>query len=229
MSTRRSRRLPALALLCAAMMMSACDHSTAPQPQHGTAQLYVQAVFNSANVPSTVVVEISAADISPTLIYNLTVQNDTAKGTVTIPAGAGRVITISAYDASGVKTYSGTQTVSVQVGSNNNVNIPLTHSGQQPIVASFTSFTVSVSPTTATLTLASAPTTTINLTVKASDGSTIVPAANSVTCATDNPAIATVALGGNGSSCVVTGQLAGSTTIMATYTGIGASAAITVQ
>lgn len=229
MSMRRScRRVPALALLCAAMLISAaCDHSTAPQPQQGTAQLFVQAVFNSANVPSTVVVEISAADLNPNpLIYNLAVQNDTAKGAVTVPAGDSRVITIKAYDANGIETYTGSQTVNVQVGTNNNVSIPLTHSGQLPVIATFTSFTVSVSPTTATVAVGA--NTTINVSVKASDGSAITPAAGSVSCATDNPAIATVALSGT-SSCVVTGALAGPTTIMATYSGLGAAATITVQ
>lgn len=231
MSTRRScRRLPALALLCAAATMAAaCDHSTAPQPQHGSAQMYIQAVFNSANVPSKVVVEISAADLNPNpLIYNLTVVNDTAKGTVTIPAGSARTITIKAYDATGVETYTGTATQDVQVGTNNSVTIPLTHSGDQPIVATFTTFTVSLSSTTVSVNVGANAT--IAVTVKGSDGSTITPAAGSVTCATDNPAIATVAVGSDNSSCVVTGVLTGqSTEIMATYSGLGAAATVNVN
>jgi hypothetical protein len=147
-----SSRTATVLLLSATLTVQACGTSTAP-PLPTTAQLHIQAVFASAPSIATLVVIVTAPDIpSPGLVFNLEVSGGTASGTITVPTGSDRLFSVSAYDAANVKTHAGSKTVTVQQGSNPPLAITLTPlAGAQPITVTFSSFSVSVSPTTATV------------------------------------------------------------------------------
>ncbi|MEJ2219021.1 MAG: Ig-like domain-containing protein, partial [Gemmatimonadota bacterium] len=84
---------------------------------------------------ASVVAQASATDFD-TITVSLQVAGDTASGTMEIPAGSNRVLTIRAYDAAGVATHRGQTTLTVNEGTNPAVTVvlePLT--GQQEIVA----------------------------------------------------------------------------------------------
>ena len=59
----------------------------------------------SGTAVATVVVEVTAPDIPAPLVFNFIVTDGIASGTITIPAGTGRTITIRAFDAGGVETH----------------------------------------------------------------------------------------------------------------------------
>lgn len=74
---------------------------------------------------STIVAEVTASDIDPAVVDTLEIQGDTAKGTLTIPAGSDRTITLRAFDASDIETHRGAATISIEPGSNQDVQITL--------------------------------------------------------------------------------------------------------
>src|SRR2546427_7686841 len=90
-------------------------------PAQGQAHLAVTANVMGTAV-ATVVVEVTAPDITTPLVFNIVVADGVASGTITIPAGTARRITIRAFDAGGVLTHSGAATVSVQAGTNPTVS-----------------------------------------------------------------------------------------------------------
>jgi hypothetical protein len=97
----RPRRWAALALAAA---VAACSgDSTGSQPG-GEAQLQVSANVSATPI-STLVVEVTAPDIANPLVFNLQVQNGTASGTLKMPPGDSRTITVKAYDSSGQVTH----------------------------------------------------------------------------------------------------------------------------
>jgi hypothetical protein len=209
-------------LLVAALTVHGCTGSTAPPPRR-TAQLNLQAVFSAA-VIATLVVVVTAPDIAdPGLVFNLEVSNGTASGTFDVPTGSNRLLSVSAYDASNVKTHAGSKTVNVQPGSNPTLSITLTPlAGAQPITVTFSSFVIGVSPATASIAVAA--TTSLAATVSYGGGAPIPIPPGDIKWATAHPAVARVSSGG-----VVTGVAAGTAMIMATYNGVGAAATVTVR
>jgi hypothetical protein len=170
------------------------------------------------------VVEVTAADITTPLAFNIPVNDGTAAGSLTVPAGTARTITVRAYDAQGALTHEGASTVDVRPGQN--VNVPITlvpRAGHVPISINFGSVVVSVArartaPAGGDLV---GDTMRLNGSATYADGSA-VPGAR-LSWATLNPAVATVdSLG------LVTARAAGSTQIVATYGGYGASLPVTI-
>ena len=106
----------AIVALAPLLLLASCNPSTDP-PAQGQAHLAVTANVVGTAV-ATVVVEVTAPDISTPLVFNIVVADGVASGTITIPAGTARRITIRAFDAGGVLTHSGAATVSVQAGTN---------------------------------------------------------------------------------------------------------------
>lgn len=213
----RTLRLGIAAALGGALALSACAReSTAPSQD---ATVFVRADL-SGTAAVTVVVEVAAPDITPTLVFNIPVVSGVASGTITIPVGSGRVITMRGFDASGTETHRGTVTMTVQPGTNPTVTLILTPlTGDVPIVATMGSITV-------TVTLSPSSTVPVNQTLTATaaitSNGTTVPGATPI-WATLNPGVASVSNVG-----LVTGVAAGQTKIVATYQGVAGEATITV-
>lgn len=175
---------------------------------------------NLAGIPvNLLVVEVTAADITTPLAFNIPVSNGTATGNLSVPPGSARTITVRAYDANGTMTHEGSATVDVRPGQNVNVPITLTpRAGHVPISINIGSIVVGVTRARAMPAGGDVvgDTTRLAGTVTYPNGSAI-PGAR-VSWATLNPAIATVdSLG------LVTARAQGSTRIVATYGGHGAS------
>ena len=142
----------AIVALAPLLLLASCNPSTEP-PAHGQAHLAVTANVAGTAV-ATVVVEVTAPDIPTPLVFNFVVADGFASGTITIPAGSNRTITIRAYDAGAVLTHRGTAIVSVQAGTNPTVSLTLNPlSGDVPIEAHLGSFTVNVTPKGACVTI----------------------------------------------------------------------------
>jgi len=198
------------------MVVAACEpNGVGPMKD---AALVLVADVSTTSV-ATVVVDVTAADIPTTLVFNITVVNGVAAGTIVVPAGSQRTVAMRAYDAAGVETHSGSVTLNVQPGTNPTITInlqPLT--GDVPISVTLGSITVSVTPTT--LTRAVADTSRLKASITDWNGLAV---SGAVRWATHDPGIATVDDGG-----LVTAVHAGSTTVVATFQGAAGRATITV-
>lgn len=111
----------------------------------GSGRLSVVAMFD-LNTATNLVIEVTAPDIPQALVFNLDIVNGTATGSVTIPAGANRQITVRAFDGR-TETHRGTRTVTIVEG----VNPPLSLSllplaGTVPVTVSFGVAVVNVTP-----------------------------------------------------------------------------------
>lgn len=130
----------------------ACGDPTAPRDaaaRRGEGTMVVSAVMNAVSA-TTLVLEVSGPGIAPTLVFNLPVVSGVAAGTVTIPAGADRLITARAFDGQ-TETHRGTRTQTIVAGANAAVTlllIPL--QGSIPITVTLGSLLVTVTPNTAT-------------------------------------------------------------------------------
>jgi Big-like domain-containing protein len=202
--------------LAAVSLLVACAGSVDPGRGHGT--LTVRADV-SASAVATLVADVTAPDIPDPLIFNIPISGGVAAGTITIPAGSDRTVTLRAYDAGGTLTHSGSATLTIQAGANTAVAITLTPlTGDQPIVVTLGSFTITVTP--ALPTLAQGGTVQLAASITDWNGN---PTTGTVNWATQNPGIATVDATG-----LVTGAGAGSTKIAATFHGTTGTATVSV-
>jgi len=162
---------------------------------------------------NTVVVEVTAADFTA-LVFNLTVENGVATGTIRIPPGSQRTIHVTAFDIQGNVTHEGQTTIDVRPGVNPPVSIPMVpRSGQVPITITFGQYAVVVSPAEATIDAANSTDLQLGVVVSASNGGMVTNPA--ISWATTNPAMATVSATG-----LVTGRLDGVINIVAVYEGV---------
>lgn len=169
---------------------------------------------------ATLVVTVTAADIATPLVFNLTVVNGVASGTIKVPPGLARTITVQAMDDQGNVTHDGSVTLDVKPGQNPPVVVHLTpRSGQIPITVTFGSYGVTVTPTL--VTIAAGVEAQLTVVVTDVDGQAVSNPA--VAWATAQPAVATVS--GTG---LVTGQAAGVATIVVSYEGVAALSTVTV-
>jgi hypothetical protein len=206
-----------LALLTSLLMVLACGGGDITLPPTGNGTLSVSADA-SATSAVTVVVVVTGPGISTPLTFNLTITNGVVTGTVTIPAGSSRTITMHAYDAGGIETHQGTMTVNISAGGNPTASLLLTPlTGENPITATFGSFAVTVTPSPATVAVGATAALTAALTWNGN------PITGTCIWATSNPGIATVTTSG-----VVTGVGAGQTAIVATFQGVAGSSTVTV-
>ncbi len=178
----------------------------------------------SAVIVATVVVEVTAADIPGPLVFNLPISGGTASGTITVPAGLARTLTMRAFDALGVETHSGSVTLDVIAGSSATVSVTLDAlTGDLVLTVTLGIISISISPATPTISVGA----TVNLTATITGG----PGGEQVTWATLNPAVATVVVFGPAGDNVgqVTAEGLGTTDIIATFGGAGGSATVTVN
>jgi glucose/arabinose dehydrogenase len=177
----------------------------------------------SGTLVATVVVQVTAPDIATPLVFDIAVAGGVASGTIAVSTGSSRTITLRAYDAGGVETHTGSATVKIQLGTNPTLSIVLTSlTGDLPITVTLGSFSVAVQPAAVAL----APGDTMTLTASVLDASGN-PVTGPVSWATLAPAVATVVTTGaqTGRLTAVGGGLA---IVVAAYSGVAGSAAITV-
>jgi len=202
--------------LAAVSLLVACGGSVDPGQGNGT--LIVRADV-SASAVATLVAEVTAPDIPTALVFNIPIVAGVASGTITIPAGSNRTVTLRAYDAGGILTHSGSATFSIQSGTNASVAITLTPlTGDQAIVVTLGSFTITVTPSSPTVAISG----TVQLDVAITDWNG-APTTGTVSWATQDPGIATVDATG-----LVTGAGVGSTKIAATFHGATGTATVAV-
>ncbi len=206
----------ALALATTTLLVACGDGPVDPRRDQGT--MIVRADLAGSAV-ETLVAEVTAPDIPTALTFNIPIAGGVASGTITVPAGSNRTVALRAYDAEGILTHNGAVTINVQPGANPSVAIilaPLT--GDQPIVATLGSFTITVTPSVATVSVGSS----VQLGVSITDWNG-TPTTGTVSWATTDPGIATVDATG-----LVTGAGAGNTKIAATFRGAVGIATIDV-
>ena len=143
---RRSNwRLPAALLI--SLLAAACGDLPTENPAVETAQLGVSLDVSATTVAS-VSVQVTATDITSTLVYNIPVSDGTASGSIGVPPGSARTITVRAYDRFGGQTHEGSTTVDVRPGTNPPVTVTLLpRAGEVPITVDFASVYIQVSPT----------------------------------------------------------------------------------
>lgn len=215
---RTGPRTRLLAALAAAVLAAGCSDATAPGARQDTAALQLSANVSGTPI-NTLVVDVTGPDMDR-VVFNLTVQNGTATGTLKIPPGPSRTILVKAFDASGSVTHSGTVTLDVAPGNNPPVSLPLTsNGGHVPITVTIAEHSVTVTPAAATVAVGG----TVQLTahVIAATGDTVTA---QVEWATLDPSRARVSASG-----LVTGVSAGQALIVATHGGVGGGSQVTVQ
>ncbi len=213
----RAQLRSAAVALASLLVCIACSRAVGP-PDGGQATLIIQADVSGTSV-ATVVVDVAAPDIPTTLVFNIPVTNGVALGTITIPAGSNRAVTLRAYDAGGVQTHEGSATLNVQAGTNPAISLVLKPlAGDLPITVTLGSFRVVVTPSLVTL----ANKATVQLTAAITDWNGN-PTSGTINWATDDPGIAVVSASG-----LVTAMGAGNTTISATFRGVAGTATVTV-
>jgi hypothetical protein len=215
------QRLGTAFTLGVALALASCSEVT-PPPEDG--RITVPVTLSIANTPAVraVVVEISAPDIDPTIVVNLIVDTvaQTASGTLTIPAGSARTITVRAYDAGGIETHQGSVTIDVTEGVLPSVTITIMPlNGTVPITVQIGAITISVAPAVDTVGVGD----TLRLSAVVSDTNGVVLPV-SVTWASLNPTLATVDTAG-----LVTAWGAGTVGIVASYAGVAAWAQLTIE
>jgi hypothetical protein len=121
--------------------MSPDDSSIPP----GSGRLSVFAAFESQSA-TNLVIEVTAPDIPQMLVFNLPIVNQAASGSVTIPAGGGRQLTVRAFDGR-TETHRGTRTVTIVEGTNPALSLQLLPlAGTVPVTVSFGVAVVTVTP-----------------------------------------------------------------------------------
>src|SRR3990172_2294019 len=119
---------------------------TEPRGDDRAITLLVRADVSASGV-AVVAVEVTAPDITTPLVFNIPIANGIASGTITLPAGSNRTITMRAFDAGGVETHRGAVTVNIQPGSNPTIALVLAPlAGDVPIDVTLGSFVVTVTP-----------------------------------------------------------------------------------
>lgn len=210
------RRLALAALATLALLggLACGDSPMGPRRIDGTGRLRVQAAVTSTI--TTMVVEVTAPDLAQPLAFNLTIANGQATGTIAIPAGANRTITVRAFDQR-TETHRGSRTVTIVEGTNAPLTITLLPlQGDQPIVVQFGTTLVVVTPATATA--AVGDTLRLGATITDVDGN---PVTGRVRWATLDPRRALVDTLG-----LVTVRDTGVVQVIATYGTVGGSSTL---
>lgn len=203
--------------LASVLVLAACGDGPI-DPNQGRGTLIVRADV-SATAVATLVAEVAAPDIPTALLFNIPVVAGVASGTIIVPAGSDRTVTLRAYNAGGILTHNGSAELDIQPGTNAAVAITLTPlTGDQPIVVTLGSFTITVTPSSPNVGIGG----TVQLAASITDWNG-TPTTGTVSWATQNPGIATVDAAG-----LVTGTGVGSTKIGATFHGVTGTATVGV-
>jgi hypothetical protein len=117
-------------------VVSACSDggNNGTGPADEDAELVMAANVAGTTI-ATLVVKVTAADLPAVLVFNLAINEDGfAFGTIKVPPGNDRLITVQAFDDMGLITHEGAALVNVQPGNNPPVFIALVpRSGQVPL------------------------------------------------------------------------------------------------
>lgn len=180
-------------------------------------------VYASVNSPTiaTLVMHVTADDLTDPLVFNFELVEGVATGTVRIPAGGDRTLGVSAYDVGDIQTHGGAVTIDIRPGANPPVIINLTPlKGDQPIEIILGDVEVVIDGPEEVLL---EPGGTVQLTATVTDvgGEVLTVDAGWATTA---PAVATVDDAG-----LVTGVSAGTAQIVATYAGVGDAVTVLVN
>jgi len=214
----RVARLLALAAVMAVAVWSACTDSPGG-PQKPDGRLALVANVSGTSV-QTLVVEVTADDIAEPLLFNIEVEDGIASGTLVIPAGSDRLITVSAFNGDGIETHEGSAETDVHPGPNLPLAIVLTPlTGELPIDVSIGHLSIVIEP--AAVTLEVGETEQLEVTVLDVHGE---PMAADVLWATSHPGVATVDQTG-----LVTGTGAGDGKIVVTFEGVAGVATVAVS
>jgi hypothetical protein len=211
-------------LLATGLMLGSCDKGvTDPNENKETAPINFTAYAVGTPV-STVVIEVTAADIKNRLVFNLTFDEDfVASGVLEVPVGEARLFSVTTYDDHHNVTHTGDAEMDVSPGSNPPLQVKLKPVlGDVDITVSLGDYAVIVTPAAATID-ASGGGTTVQLAVTVYDqyGEQVVDP--QVQWATTHPTVATVSPTG-----LVTGLADGEATIVATYGGVAGMSEVTL-
>lgn len=137
-----------LAALLLTVVAAACGDVPTATPGAEPAQLGISLNLSNTSAAS-VSVQVTAGDITQPLVFNIPVSNGTATGSIAVPPGSARTITVRAFNAQGAKTHEGSTTVDVRPGTNPPVTVTLLpQAGEVPIVVEIASVFIQVQPTT---------------------------------------------------------------------------------
>ena len=215
-------RAQGAALLVSAAIAAAGCQDRLPTGAIESGEVPLRVTASVVGTPiATLVVTVTASDIAVPLVFNLTVSNGTASGTIKVPAGLSRTIAVTAMDAEGDTTHDGSVTIDVKPGPNPPVQIRLApRPGQLPITVTFGSYGVVVTPASATIAVGQQ----LQLTVAVTDAYGQAVSNPAVAWATSQPTVAPVSAGG-----LVSGQAAGTVTIEATCEGVPGRSTVAVM
>jgi hypothetical protein len=107
-----------------AVAIAACGGVTAPD-----SNLTVAVHLGTAGIDHAIGA-VTAPDLTSPLTFNLAISGCSAAGTVSVPPGANRTVTVRTYDAAGVENDSGSVMVDVQEGAN-----PLVTLAAEPVTS----------------------------------------------------------------------------------------------
>ena len=204
--------------LACQLALPSCGNQSAVGPGGGQGTLVIRADVSGTAV-ATVVVNVAAPDIPTPLVFNLPVTDGVAAGTITLPAGSHRTITIRAFDAGGIQTHAGSVTLDVAPGSNETISAVLTPlTDDVSITVTLGRYVVTVTPSPDTLAIGR----TVQLTASITEWNGN-PTTGTVRWGTNDPAVARV----DGSG-LATAVGAGTAAIVATFRGAAGAAAVTV-
>jgi hypothetical protein len=166
------------------------------------------------------VIEVSARDIEPPLVFNFEVDDEgVASGLLRLPTGSDRTIVARAFNADGIETHRGGAEVDVLPGPNPTVFITLfPFAGELPVEVRLESIVITVEPASAVIDLGE--TVQLTATITDSEGNEID---EDVAWATLDPEVATVTVGG-----LVMAVGFGTTDVVAVFGGVGGASRITV-
>lgn len=223
----RLQTLFGIAAALATMLLAACSDTGVapkPQPKPGYGRVLVYATAPASAPVTTLVIEVSGPGIlkpdgvtPDTLAFNIQMQNGVGSGSIEIPAGPARVITVHAFDGV-TETHRGTVTTDIAEGVNPTVSVTLVPLvGDVPITVTFGTTIVIVRPAVATL--AVGDTLRMSAEIRDQNGNLV---SGTVRWATLNPGRASVDNAG-----LVTMLDTGNVQVVGTYGTVGGSATIT--
>lgn len=205
------------ATFAAAIALNCSGDTTAP-PAPSEASLSINANLSGTAITG-VVVKVSGPGIPDTLVFNLTVSNGQASGTIQVPTGSSRLLSIHGFDAKGIETHRGAVTVDVKSGTNPAVTVALTPLvGNQPVIVTVGSIVITISPATASLN--NGDTLRFRAVVTDTAGDTLnLP----VMWASTNPSIVAIDTAG-----LAHAKVSGTAVVVAVYGAVAATATVTV-
>lgn len=220
MTPTRGTVATVMAAFVACLFASACaDGPVAPDPAGRVVPLRLTAQVG--DLVRGVSVEISAPDIDPPSVQNVAIVDGVASGSIAVTAGTDRVFTIRAFDARGVVTHVGTDTLDIVAGANPPLTLTLEPvGGDVPITVELAAYIVTVDPDSAAVAVGAS----LGLQATVTDGGGDPVADPRIVWGSTHPGVAYVDASG-----VVVGVASGAATIVANYRGSVALARITVE